>query len=230
MLHITIHFLFYAPRPIAPLARYSEFLSSQIDDISPFQRPASPMQIYTITHEPPHSPLPNHVQPPPNCSMSATEPLHCRHRAAPFIYETAPILHCFCHIPVKKPLHTYPPSPNTSYETPHISPPLPDNPRTHCPTSTHLYLTTYARTAPPLRTFTHQLTHEPPHICAPSPLLCVHFPKLLWEITPPQRTFTRQSTQKQPHAHALTTSLLVPTCPSQRTFIKRPMYVCALFH
>jgi len=53
MLHITIHFLFYAPRPIAPLARYSEFLSSQVDDISHFQQLTSPLQIYTITHEQP---------------------------------------------------------------------------------------------------------------------------------------------------------------------------------
>ena len=47
------------------LARYYKSLSSQIDDISHFQQPASPMQIYTIMHEPPHPPLPNHVQPPP---------------------------------------------------------------------------------------------------------------------------------------------------------------------
>ena len=69
------------------------------------------MQIYTITHEPPHLPLQSYVYPPPNFS-------HFPHRAAPFIYDTAPILPCFCHIPVKKPLHTYPPSP-TNLRTKH---------------------------------------------------------------------------------------------------------------
>ena len=174
------------------------------------------MQIYTITHELPHLPLQSYVYPPPNFS-------HFPHRAAPFClrYRTHPPL--LLTIPVKKTLHTYPPSPNTSYEPPtsaHLY--LPNHARP--PTPTHLYLTTYAPTAPPLRTFTHQLTHEPPHICAPSPLLCVHFPKLLWEIAPPQRTFTRQSTQKQPHAHALTTSLL-RTNVSLSAYLHQATYV-----
>ena len=175
MLHITIHFLFYAPRPIAPLARYSEFLSSQIDDISPFQRPASPMQIYTITHEPPHSPLPNHVQPPPNCSISATEPLHFRHRAAPFppqsrsISATEP-LHFFYRADFYLRNRPHPPlllthsckedAPHlptlaqyTTHAPPHISPPLPDSSSTNDPTPTHLRPPTHRLTTLNLRTF-----------------------------------------------------------------------------
>ena len=189
------------PRPIAPLAHYSESLSSQIDDISPFQQLTSPMQIYTITHKPPHPPLPNR-------SISSTAPLllygtapspstellHFLYRAVPFIYETALILPLFFHISVKEVLHTYPPSPN--------------DPRMPHPPSAHLCLPTHARTAPHLRPFAYQLTHAQPHTYAPSPtnLRAASYQTTLTHKSrthcPPLSTFIHQLTHEPPRISA----------------------------
>ena len=78
------------------------------------------------------------------------------------------------------------------------------------PTSAHLYLTTYARTAPPLRTFTHQLSHEPPHICALSPLLL--------------RTFPQTSMGNRPTAANLHPTIHAKAAPRLRTYHITPPY------
>ena len=168
------------------------------------------MQIYTITHELSHLPLQSYVYPPPNFS-------HFPHRADSFYLRNRPhpplLLTHSCkedapHLPTFAQYTTHAPH--------HISPPLPDSSSTNDPTSTHLYLTTHARTAPHLRTLAIAPAYISPNFYGKSPRRS--------EPSPDNLRKSSHTLTHLPHHSS------VPTRPSHRTFIKRPMYVHALFY
>ena len=143
------------------------------------------MQIYTITHEPPHSLYrTTHIHhrtspfPPQNRSI------YLRNRPRPPLLLPHPCKEATPHLPTLA---------NTSYEPPHISPPLPDSSSTNDPTSTHLYLTPHTRTTPHLR------THEAHHICASSPSNSLT--KRPKSAHPCPTTYARTAARLPTHAH-----------------------------
>ena len=86
-------------------------------------------------------------------------------------------------------------------------------------------------TTPHLPTLAQYTPYEPPHICAPSPLLLRTFPQTSMGKSPHRSAPSPDNPRKsRPTLTHLPHHSSVPTCPSQRTFIKRPMYVCALFY
>ena len=65
-----------------------------------------------------------------NRPISSTKPHHFLYGTAPFIYKTAPVLSCFCHIPIKRTHRHYATSPQLKCN-------FAPNPRIHCPKCTH---------------------------------------------------------------------------------------------
>ena len=121
------------------------------------------MQIYTITHEPPHSLYrTTHIHhrtspfPPQNRSI------YLRNRPRPPLLLPHPCKEATPHLPT---LAQY-----TTHAPPHISPPLPTKSRTHRPTSVHPrhcscvhFPKLLWEIAPPQRTFTRQSTQKQSH-------------------------------------------------------------------